>query len=229
MNNDIPMPKGFVPLQELQALAKKKFGSQLEESLTPRGPTPCPPKPDNYKNSSFYGDREDSQIPTKNNKGIQNLPSNVKQPQQIQTTKMPQSHIFSKYQIRQDTCFYIRFGVTWIDDRIVVVKQDKLNPDIESHWMKFRMWSYEQCNKIKNNCCQLDQYKNYVYNKTKLFKQSVKYLLLDWSFGINNPNMRLMHVNKILSDESISLFMNMHPNILFYIQNKLKGILQGNK
>lgn len=228
MDNNM-MPKGFIPLQQLQAMAKQKMGGK-QPQIQPRQPTPCPPKPSDMKNSSFYGDRQDSQIPNKttNNNNIKSVTVQKTEKQQL-LTKLPQSHIFSKYQIKQDTNFYIRFGVAFYQDRLIVVQQDKLNPNIESHWLKFRMWSYQQCNRIKNNCCQLDRYKNYIYNKTKILKQSVKYLLLDWSFGIKDPNMKLMHVNKVLSDQSIALFMNMHPNILFYIQDKLKGILQGNK
>ena len=90
------------------------------------------------------------------------------------------------------------------------------------------MWTYQESNNWKTSCMQLDQYKNYVYNKNKLFRVKIKNLLLDWSFKENDPTMRLMHVNGILSDQSIKLFMNLHPNILFHIQDKLKDILQYN-
>ena len=53
-------------------------------------------------------------------------------------------------------------------------------------------------------------------------------LLLDWSFKENNPDMRLMHINGILADESIKLFMNLHPNILFYVEERLRDILELN-
>ena len=213
---------GFIPLQQLQAMARQKMGGK-QPQLQPRPHIPCPPKPDDYDASSFYGDnikKKQSQQKKENlTTSNQSLAKNV----------MPQSHIYSKYEVKQDTVFYIRFGITFVDDRLVVCEQDKLNKNIQSHWLKFRMWTFEQCNEIKNRCCQLDRYKNYIYNKVKLFRQQLKYLLLDWSFGINDPNMKLMHVNKILSDQSINLIMNMHPNILFFIEDSLKDVLQGNR
>lgn len=220
--------QGFIPLQQLQRMVRQQNGG-VDPQLKPRPNLTCPPKPDNFDNSSFFGDSANPQTSTqnKNVSNISDVANNVTN--NVVLNKMPQSHVFSKYQIKEDTCFYIRFGIIWDQQRLIVTYQDKLNPQIQSHWLKFRMWSFQQCNKIKNDCCQLDRYRNYIYNKVKLFRQQLKHLLIDWSFGIDNPNMRLMHVNKILSDESINLIMNMHPNILFFIQEKLKDILQGNK
>lgn len=216
---------GFIPLQELQAMAIQKMGGK-QPQLQPRPRISCPPKPDDYDNSSFYGDNIQKKTDIKN----QNTDKNITNSTDILSkTTMPQSHIYSKYEIRQDTMFYIRFGITWSDERLIVCEQDKLNKDVQSHWLKFRMWTFEQCNQIKNKCCQLDQYRNYVYNKVKLFRNQLKYLLVDWSFGVNDSNMRLMHVDKVLSDQSINLIMNMHPNILFFVQESLKDILQGNR
>lgn len=156
-----------------------------------------------------------------------NIPQSVNNPNKL----VVQPKIHNKYQVNKDTIFYIKFGIYFKkqeQDRIIVVDYDKANKQIQNHWLKFRMWSYEECNRLKESCCQQDQYRNYVYNKSKLFRTKIKYLLLDWSFKQNNPDMKLMHVNNILSDESINDFMNLHPNILFYIESELNSILQAN-
>lgn len=142
-----------------------------------------------------------------------------------------ENQIFNKYQITKDSIFYIKFGVSFVkeeEDRIIIVQYDKSLSDIQNHWLKFRMWTYQQCNKFKDMCCEQDQYKNYVYNKSKLFKTKIKNLLLDWSFKQSDPNMRLMHVNGVLSDQSINDFMRLHTNILFYVQKQLNNVLQAN-
>lgn len=143
-----------------------------------------------------------------------------------------QPKLYNKYQINKDTIFYIKFGIAYIkeqQDRLIIVQYDKSNKEVENHWLKFRMWSYQQCNRLKDSCCEQDMYKNYIYNKTKLFRTKIKYLLLDWSFKESNPDMKLMHVNGILSDQSINDFMNLHPNILFHIESELNKILENNQ
>lgn len=138
--------------------------------------------------------------------------------------------IYNKYQVHKDTCFYIKFGVCFVQQQekmLYIVQYDKSNRNIENHWLKFRLWTYQQSCKIKDSCCQPDQYRNYVYNKAKLFKTKIKYLLKDWSFKETDPNMKLLHVNQVLSDQSLNDFMNLHPQILFYIQQQLNVFLQG--
>lgn len=206
--------QGFIPLQELQALARQKMNGK-QPVLQQRPVLTCPPKPDEYNSNENKYEKSNTTISDKNQ-----LLTN--------SNKMPQSHIYSKYQVRQDSFFYIRFGLTQMDGRIIVVEQDKLNKSIESHWLKFRIWTYQQSCKLKSDSCQLDKYNNYIYNKVKLFRLKLKYLLVDWSFGVKDSNMKLMHVDKILSDQSINLIMNLQPNILFHIQEQLKNILQGN-
>lgn len=155
----------------------------------------------------------------------------IQNPQQNTNKLVVDTDIFNKYQITKDSTFYIKFGIEFIEqqqDRIVITQYDKSNTNIQNHWLKFRMWSYQECNSFRDLCCQQDQYRNYVYNKTKLFKMKVKHLLLDWSFKQSDPNMRLMHVNGILSDQSIDDFMRLHTNILFYVQRQLNNVLQAN-
>lgn len=138
--------------------------------------------------------------------------------------------IYNKYQIRKDTYFYIKFGIYFTQQQqqtLHLVQYDKSDRSIENHWLKFRLWTYQQSCKIKDSCCQQDQYRNYVYNKAKLFKTKIKYLLKDWSFKDSDANMKLLHVNQILSDQSLNDFMNLHPQILFYIQQQLNVFLQG--
>lgn len=155
--------------------------------------------------------------------------------QKVQKVKFDKK-IYSKYQITPQTFFYIKFGLYWLNDsqeydqpdRLVIKQYDKLNPNIQSHWMKFRIWTYEQSCKWKSLSTQIDVYKNYVFNKNKLFRTKIRNLLIDWSFKQDNPDMRLMHVNGVLADQSLNLFMNLHPNILFHVQNKLRQVLQYN-
>ena len=206
--------KGFIPLDKIQQQAKKQLNQTANTSYTEM----------------------------KKNVQVNNNSLNVDNKNQINNYMNPNNpklvydkRIFTKYQVTPQTCFYIKFGLMWLNqqnnqqmDRLLITQYDKSNSQIQCHWLKFRMWTYQESNNWKTSCMQLDQYKNYVYNKNKLFRVKIKNLLLDWSFKENDPTMRLMHVNGILSDQSIKLFMNLHPNILFHIQDKLKDILQYN-
>ena len=105
--------------------------------------------------------------------------------QQPQNKLVVENKIFNKYQITKDSTFFIKFGIYFKkqqQDRLIITQYDKSNKQIQNHWLKFRMWTYQQYNRFKDSCCQLDQYRNYIYNKSKLFKMKIKNLLLDWSF-----------------------------------------------
>ena len=190
MNNENINEKGFLPLEELEKMAREQHEKIKKEAIQ---------KP-------------------------------IENPKLVYDKKL-----YTKYEVRPDTTFYIKFGLKWLDEtdyeenkRLIVTQYDKSNNNIECHWMKFRMWTYEESNNWKNACTELDAFKNYIFNKNKLFKVKVKNLLLDWSFKEDNPDMRLMNINGILADESINLFMNLHPNILFFVDDKLRDILELN-
>lgn len=193
MNNEDINKKGFLPLEELERIAKEKQNNSIN-------------KPNEFLN-----------IKKENPKLVYD------------------KKIYTKYEVRPDTFFYIKFGLKWLNEsddeeskRLIIAKYDKSEKNIECHWMKFRMWTYEESNFWKNQCTEMDAFKNYVFNKNKLFKIKIKNLLIDWSFKEEDVKMSLMHVNNILSDESINLFMNLHPNILFYVDEKLRDILELN-
>ena len=192
-------------------------------------------KVDNNKNQSnnippnqFYKQPVSSQPSSQNNQ-VNNY-MNQNNPKLVYDKRL-----FTKYEITPQTYFYVKFGLKWLNDedneqsdRLIITQYNKADKSIQCHWLKFRMWTFEQSNNWKSQCTQLDQYKNFVFNKNKLFRTKIRNLLIDWSFKEKQPDMRLMHVNGILADQSIKLFMNLHPNILFFVQDRLRDILQSN-
>ena len=140
--------------------------------------------------------------------------------------------IYQKYEITPDSCFYIKFGIKFIKDeidpaieRLVVCEYDKLNPDVTSYWLKFRMWNYPEEQEWKKAATEQNQFKDYVINRTKLNEIKVRNLLLSWNF----EETKLVHVNKYLCDESYKDFTQLHPNILKYVHLQLDNILDNNE
>lgn len=162
-----------------------------------------------------------------------------KKPDQIQMTeqKKSQSEIikksvsYSKYEVRPDSEFTIRFCLGFKDERVVVYTEDaylKL-PDLERHWVKFRMWTFSEELAWKNQCMEYDhQTRNFKLNSTKLDEFKVRNLIKEWSFSEFDPKFKLLHVNKILSDESYDIFKGFFPSIINNIIFLMNQVLEQN-
>lgn len=140
----------------------------------------------------------------------------------------------SKYQISPDTFFIIRFGLyqNEEDGRIIPIRQDAVDDirNAERHWVKFRMWSYREQLRWKQESTQYHTAsRSQVINQDKLNQKKIRRLMLDWSFGEYDDRLKLLHCDGILSDQSYSLFYNMYPSIASTIVDLMNLVLESNQ
>lgn len=136
----------------------------------------------------------------------------------------------SKYEVTPDTFFIVRFGLTIREDGgfyAINVNAAKDNPEVEEHWVKFRMWTYDEELKWKSDCLEFNaQSKTQYINIEKLNECKIKCLLLDWSFAEHDERLKLLHCDGRLSDESYSLFCGLYPVIANSIVELMNSVLE---
>lgn len=138
---------------------------------------------------------------------------------------------YSKYEVRPDSDFTIKFCLGFKDGRVVVYTEDaylKL-PDLEQHWVRFRMWKYDEELLWKNQSMEFDQMtRNFKLNSSKLDELKIRHLIKDWSFIEADEKFRLLHVNRVLSDESYDIFKGFFPTIINNIIFMMNQVLEQN-
>lgn len=138
----------------------------------------------------------------------------------------------TKYEITKDTFFVVRFGLMQMEDgRFVAMPADEArrHDGAESHWVKFRMWSYDEELRWKSECLEYNpEMKAQVINADRLNERKLRMLLLDWSFGECEDRLRLLHCDGRLSDESYSILKGMYPSIVNAIVTLMNNVLENN-
>lgn len=159
------------------------------------------------------------------------IPKQAQQAQQIPQRPFTRKSTFTKYEVKPDTTFKIEFGIVERDGRYVVIRKDEVqfSKGTEPHWVLFRMWGYREELEWKNKATEYDAERRvHSMNNDVLNELKLRNLLLDWSFSEKEPELKLMHVNRILSDESIEMFFSFYPSVVRYMVDKMNEVLEGN-
>lgn len=143
----------------------------------------------------------------------------------------PATISYTKYEVRPDSVFTIRFCLGFRDERVQVYTEDarfKL-PGLESHWVTFRMWTFREELDWRNRTTVFDQpTRSWRADPGKFNDLKIRNLLRDWSLAEIDPKFRLLHVNGALCDESYNAVMGLFPNILDNIIYLMNRILEDN-
>jgi len=135
-----------------------------------------------------------------------------------------------KYEITNNDTFKVEFYLKKINNRWIVLGDNKEKDNkIYKHWVEFRMWTFDEDVELRKKSMMYDSVKriNFIDND-QLNRLKVQKLLKAWSFEDDNPNLKLHHVNGVLTDESWDAFRKLHPNIVRYILEKMNDILEFN-
>ena len=138
---------------------------------------------------------------------------------------------YSRYEVRPDSEFEVRFCLGFKDDRVMVYTADAWlkHPELEQHWVKFRMWNYEEELAWKNQCMEYNSaMRTLVQNQARLDELKVRNLIRSWSFAKIDDRFRLLHVNRVLSDESYEVFRGFFPTIINNIIFLMNQVLEQN-
>lgn len=136
----------------------------------------------------------------------------------------------TKYEVTPETYFTVRFGlVERKDGGYHTVSGNELAdyPEAEPHWVKFRMWTYDEELRWKSEFMEFNSQSKMQYiNVEKLNERKIKRLLLDWSFGELEDRLKLLHCDGRLSDESYSMFRGLYPVIANRIVDMMNSVLE---
>lgn len=138
----------------------------------------------------------------------------------------------TKYEVTSESNFLISFGLVEYNNRFVPIKKESVDeyPYAELHWVKFRMWRYDEELVWKKQCLQYNSAARFqLINHDKLNQKKIRNLILDWSFGQNEDRLKLLHCDGKLSDESYKIFMGLYPSIANTIVDLMNNVLENNQ
>ena len=165
----------------------------------------------------------------------QRLGGNVVSQPKINTTQDKKYTTFkyepTKYQVTKDSVFVIKFGIDFYDQRLIVINDYQVDdyPESQSHWVKFRMWTYKQQITWKDECMRFNnESRSFIIDNNKLNQLKVRRLIKDWSFAEHSDKFKLLHTNGVLSDQSYQIFKGFYPNVINAIIERMNRILQYN-
>lgn len=186
-----------------------------------------------------WEDEEDKQ----ENENITLYPEKQQKKPQINKQEQIKSHMDvgkssfitkkSKYEVTPQSYFMIQFGLFQMEDgRFMPIKKDlvKEYKQSEYHWVKFRMWTYDEQLLWKAQCTEYNaNIKSQFVNNDKLNERKIKSLMLDWSFGEYSDRLKLLHCDGKLSDQSYNLFKGLYPSIANTIVDLMNLVLESNQ
>lgn len=134
-----------------------------------------------------------------------------------------------KYEITQDDCFRITFGLKRKENRWIILTAKNPDSETDVHWVEFRMWTFDEDIDMRKKATMYDAMKRIHYVDNDLLnRMKIQKLLKAWSFDEQNPNLKLLHVNGVLVDESYDAFKKLQPSIVRYIIEKMNDVLEFN-
>ena len=132
-----------------------------------------------------------------------------------------------KYEITPDHTFRVDLFIKQIDNRWVVVK--KMAKDVEHHWVEFKMWPFIEEVELRKMSTTYDPSKRvHFIDHDVLNRLKIQRLMKSWSFEKDNPNLKLHHVNGVLTDEGYKAFTNLFPNLVRAILEGMNSVLEYN-
>ena len=172
-----------------------------------------------------------SVVENANNNQSDNKQQNNKQTDENKIKSPEKPKIYTKYEVTPDSVFYIKFGIVPKDGRIIVIPEDDVDfeKNAEAHWVKFKMWTYEQELEWKNQATEYDSIKRiHALNSDKLNEIKLRNLLVSWSFGEKEDSLKLFHIGGLLTDESLKTFYSLYPVVVRYIVECMNDVLEFN-
>ena len=137
----------------------------------------------------------------------------------------------SKYHLKEDDTFMLKFGILSYEGRWRIVDFERLEdvPEAEEHWAKVKMCPYGLQNWIKEKATTFDRVtRMHKYDADLSNRIKIQRLLIDWSFSKEDERCKIHHVQGVMSDESYAMFERMQPNIINHIITRMNEILEYN-
>jgi len=132
-----------------------------------------------------------------------------------------------KYEVTPEDVFEIDIYLSRRESRWVI--SEKGGKNISHEKIIFRMWTYDEMIGLKKTATSYDQLRRlHMIDNDALNRLKVQKLLTAWSFGKDNPRLKIHRQNGVLTDESWGAFTKLHPSICNYIIDNMNAILEFN-
>lgn len=129
-----------------------------------------------------------------------------------------------KYEVTPDNTFSFELLIKDHKGRWVIVDKDMKG--VDQHTVTFRIWSYDEMVDLRKRSMIYDNTKRVnLLDSDLLNRLKIQKLLVSWTLDRENPRMKLIHVNGVLSDESWKAFTRLSPNIAERIINEMNLVL----
>ena len=132
-----------------------------------------------------------------------------------------------KYEVTEQHTFKVEVNLSLKDGRWIVV--DGLGKGVEAHEVIFRMWTYDEMVELRKMATTYDSQKRiHLTDNDILNRLKVQRFLVSWTFDRDNPRLKLLHVNRVLSDESWQAFTKLQTNIITHIFEEMNRVYEFN-
>lgn len=132
-----------------------------------------------------------------------------------------------KYEVTPETTFTVEIHLRKRGNRWVIVESS--GNEVEDESVTFRMWGYDEMVEMRKMATTYDPVKRiHMIDHDALNQLKVQRLMVEWTFGRDNPRLKLWHVNGVLVDEAWAAFKKLQPNIISHILNEMNRIFEHN-
>lgn len=129
------------------------------------------------------------------------------------------------YEVTRDTTFDIKIKLKKSKGRWLVVSSGE---DVIQE-VVFRMWNYDEMVEMRKMSMSYDSSKRmHMIDNDALNRIKIQKLLISWTFGDNNPRLKLNHTQGVMTDESWDAFKKLQPNIITYILDGANSVFEFN-
>jgi hypothetical protein len=132
-----------------------------------------------------------------------------------------------KYEVTPESTFDVEVHLGMSNGRWVIY--DSQTEGADTHKLVFRIWTYDEMVELKKKATAYDPHKRiHMLDHDALNRMKVQKLLVSWTFDRENPRLKVLHVNGILTDESWNMFAKLQPNIISYVMERMNDVLEFN-
>ena len=133
-----------------------------------------------------------------------------------------------KYEVSDEHTFEVNVHLSQVENNRWVLR-DKAGKGVDSHKIVFRMWNYDEMVDLKRKATSYDSQKRlHMIDNDALNRLKIQMFMMSWTFDVENPRLKLFHVQGVLTDESWKVFTRLQPNIISHIIDEMNRIYEFN-
>lgn len=132
-----------------------------------------------------------------------------------------------KYEVTPEHTFVVEVHLKQQEGRWVIARS--AGKGIDSHKVVFRLWNYDEMIDLKKKTTTYDPQKRiHTIDQDGLNRMKIQKLMVSWTFGDDNPRLKIHRVQDVLTDESWANFKRLQTNIITYITDRMNEVLDYN-